>query len=126
MQLIKIQHCIDDRERVARLCEHQEAGQFHFRKDFELAGFSICYFASHKAIIDFLDKHYPNETPFYIANDEVYYPLSEGDRELQYFASIGGKAEEYSKDLDENEYLWKENEDGICEGDILMTDGWDE
>jgi len=88
MTLFKKQFCLDGQERKAYLCENLDNKQLYFKKDYEMAGYSFLNFETFKDLLDYLDKKYPEEPQFIIAGDNVYYPASIGDRNLEYFATI--------------------------------------
>ena len=64
-----------------------EDNKVHFRQYFATKGFTSLEFDSIKELLAFLDKHFDGPKMF-VCNNEVAYPLSEGDRTLTYFGTI--------------------------------------
>ena len=70
------------------LMEHED-GRILFRSYFETSGFTSLSFETYKELLAYLDSKCATYPRMVIADDKLWYPLSEGDRELCYFGDIG-------------------------------------
>ena len=69
------------------LMEHHD-GRMMFRSYFERSGFNSLSFKTRKEMLAYLDAKNKDHPKMLIADDKLWYQLSEGDRELCYFGDI--------------------------------------
>ena len=73
---------------VQELMEYHD-GRIMFRSHFERSGFNSLSFETRRELIAYLDAKCVNYPKMFIVDDKLWYPQSEGDRELCYFGDIG-------------------------------------
>lgn len=69
------------------LMEHHD-GRIMFRSHFERSGFNNLSFENYREMLAYLDAKNNDCLNMFVADDKLWYQLSEGDRELCYFGDI--------------------------------------